>query len=62
VRLTVIEEDETSKTITCNVIVSLREKEVLLSDAVIEELGIEILSPKTGIWRFKGEEKLRRSV
>ena len=61
-RLTVIEEDETSKTITCNVIVSLREKEVLLSDAVIEELGIEILSPKTGIWRFKGEEKLRRSV
>jgi predicted aspartyl protease len=62
VRLTVIEEDETSKTITCNVIVSLREKEVLLSDAVVEELGIEILSPKTGIWRFKGEEKLRRSV
>jgi hypothetical protein len=40
VRLTVIEEDETSETITCNVIVSLREKEVLLSDAVIEELGI----------------------
>jgi len=62
VKLTVIEEDKTSKTIICNVIVSLQEKEILLSDAVIEELGIEILSPKTGIWRFKDEEKFRRSV
>ena len=31
---------------------------VLLSDAIIEELEIEILSPKTGLWRFKGESGL----
>lgn len=41
---------------------SLQEKEILLSDAVIEELEIEILSPKIGRWRFRGEEKSRRSV
>jgi len=62
VELTVIEDDRNSKTITCNVIISLHEREVLLSDAVIEELEIEILSPRTGLWRFKGEDKVRRSI
>ena len=62
VNLTVVEEDRNSKTITCNVIISLHENEVLLSDAVIEELEIEILSPRTGLWRFKGEDKVRKSV
>jgi len=62
VKLTIVEEDKTSKTVICNVVVSLQEKEILLSDAVIEELEIEILSPKTGRWRFRGEEKSRRSV
>jgi len=61
-RLTVVEEDAASKTITCNAVISLHEKEVLLSDAVIEEVGIEILSPKTGLWRFKGEGKVRKSL
>ena len=62
VELTVVEKDRSSKTIVCNVLVSLHEKEVLLSDAVIEELEIEILSPKTGIWRFRGEKRPRFSV
>jgi len=62
VKLTVIEPDRTSKTITCNVIISTHEKEILLSDAVIEELEIEILSPKTGLWRFKGETKIRKGL
>jgi len=61
VRLTVVEEDRTSKSVICNALISLHEREVLLSDAVIEELEIEILSPKTGLWRFKGEGKVRRS-
>ena len=61
VKLTVIEEDRTSKSIVCNALISLHEREVLLSDAVIEELEIEILSPKTGLWKFKGEDKVRRS-
>ena len=62
VKLTVLEDDRTSKTITCNAIISLHEREVLLSDAVIEELEIEILSPKTGVWRFRGEGKTRKTV
>ncbi len=43
-----------SESIVCNAIVSMHEREVLLSDALIEELKIEIISPKTGIWRFRG--------
>ncbi len=62
IELTVVEEDRTSKTIVCNAIISLHEKEVLLSDAVIEELEIEILSPRTGVWRFRGESKTRSSA
>jgi len=53
--VTVLAEGGRSKTVVCNAIVSLQEREVLLSDALIEELGIEIISPKTGIWRFKGK-------
>lgn len=34
----------------------------MLSDAVIEALEIEILSPKTGLWRFRGEGKVRESA
>ena len=37
------------------------EMEVLLSDALIEELGINIVKPKSGLWKFMGEEKLRKS-
>jgi hypothetical protein len=62
VRLTVLEEDRNSKTIMCNVLVSPLEREILLSDAVIEELEIEILSPKTGLWKFKGDDKVRRGI
>jgi len=62
VKLTVLEEDRVSKTIICNTIVSPYEKEVLLSDAVIEELEIEILFPKRGLWRFKGEKHTRESI
>lgn len=60
-RLKVVESDRSSKTLLCNALVSPIEREVLLSDAVIEELEIEILSPKTGLWRFKGEERVRKS-
>jgi len=62
VELTVVEEDRNSKSIVCNAIVTPHGEEVLLSDAVIEELEIEILSPRSGFWRFRGEDKVRRSV
>ncbi|MEM3506992.1 MAG: hypothetical protein QW589_02065 [Candidatus Bathyarchaeia archaeon] len=54
IELTVLAKNKASKNVRCNVIVSTHEKEVLLSDALIEELNIEIISPKTGIRRFKG--------
>ncbi|MBS7611802.1 hypothetical protein KEJ27_06300 [Candidatus Bathyarchaeota archaeon] len=60
--LNVAEVDRSSKTIRCNAIISTYEREILLSDAVIEELEIEILSPKVGLWRFRGEQKIRTSV
>jgi hypothetical protein len=41
--------------------VSLLEYEVLISDALAEELGIVILAPKTGLWRFRDEDKVRTS-
>jgi len=60
-KLQVLINGEVFKEIKCNTIISTFEKEVLLSDAVIEELEIEIISPKTGIWRFKGEKAKRKS-
>jgi hypothetical protein len=54
VEITVLAESGSSMGIRCNAIISTHEKEVLLSDASIEEAGIEIISPKTGVWRFKG--------
>ena len=48
--------DRETKAITCNVLINPRETEVLLSDAVLEELGIEILSPRSGVWRLRDDE------
>ncbi|MBS7610388.1 hypothetical protein KEJ19_07525 [Candidatus Bathyarchaeota archaeon] len=60
--LNVAEVDRSSKTIRYNAIISTYERQILLSDAVIEELEIEILSPKVGLWRFRGKQKIRTSV
>ncbi len=38
------------------------EYEVILSDALTEQLGIEIIKPRTGLWRLSGELKVRESV
>ncbi|HDI31369.1 MAG TPA: hypothetical protein ENF80_00980 [Thermofilum sp.] len=51
-KVSVLEEDRKPKWIEADVVVSPVEREVVLSDALIEELGIIILSPKRGHWRF----------
>lgn len=51
-----------TKPIRCRAIVSTHVNEVLLSDSTIEALQIQILSPKKGGWRFRGEEAVRPSV
>ena len=47
--------DREGPRITCNVIISPHEREVLLSDKVIEELGIQIMSAKSGRWRLRDD-------
>jgi len=39
--------------ITCNILVNPHVDEVLLSDYVIDELGIVVLSFRRGLWRHK---------
>ncbi len=38
------------------------EYEVILSDTLMEELEIELIKPRTGLWRLTGEEKSRPSA
>jgi hypothetical protein len=62
-RVVAIEPDRMSKEVVSDLVVSPVEKEVLMSDALIEELGIIILSPRSGLWRFSDDpvEKVRHS-
>lgn len=48
-----IEEDYESSWITCNVLISEHEDEVLISDYLTEEFGIQILHPRSGILEIK---------
>lgn len=59
----IVEEDCTSKELITDVVISPMEREVLLSDYIIGELGIVILNAYTGIWRFNNDplEKIRHS-
>jgi len=61
--VTVVEEDRTSKSVKADVVISPVEREILMSDALMEELGIVIVSPKSGLWKFIDDaaEKIRRS-
>jgi len=51
-RVSVVEPDRVSREVEADLVLSLVEREVLLSDALTEELGIIILSPRKGLWRF----------
>ncbi|MEZ0346161.1 MAG: hypothetical protein ABWK01_06395 [Infirmifilum sp.] len=59
----VVEEDRVSRSVRTDLVISLIEREVLMSDALIEELGIVILSPKRGLWRFSDDppQEVRQS-
>jgi hypothetical protein len=57
----VLTDDRVVGFIKCDAIISLLEYEVLISDALAEELGIVILALRTGLWRFKDENKVRTS-
>ncbi|MGC8849547.1 MAG: hypothetical protein ACP5K1_02210 [Candidatus Bathyarchaeia archaeon] len=37
------------------------EDEILLSDKLIDELGIELIKPGEGLWKLRGDKTLRKS-
>jgi len=51
-KVAVVEPDRTSGEVEADLVVSLIEREVLMSDALIGELGVDIVNPKAGLWRF----------
>ena len=61
VAVRVVVEDRASREVIANVLVNPFIDEVLISDALAEELGIQILYPRRGLWRFSDEDKVRGS-
>ncbi|MHA1710357.1 MAG: hypothetical protein ACTSXJ_11115 [Candidatus Baldrarchaeia archaeon] len=61
VEVRIVTEDRTSPWIKARAVMVPGEYEVLISDALIEAFEIEVLKPKSGIWKFKGETKTRES-
>ncbi|HDD45063.1 MAG TPA: hypothetical protein ENG63_09445 [Candidatus Desulfofervidus auxilii] len=57
----VLTEDTVSNPILVSAVIMEGEKEVLLSDKSISALQIVLEDAGKGIWRFKKEEKLRKS-
>ncbi len=55
-------EDKVTEWIKANAVSVPGEYEVILSDALTEQLGIEIVKPRTGLWRLSGEPGTRKSV
>ena len=62
-RVEVVEPDRASREVEADLVVSLLEREVLMSDALIGELGLVIINPKAGLWRFYDDPEgtIRRS-
>ncbi len=56
--------DNCVKTVVCDVVVSPIEDEVLISDQLAGELGIQILDIARGVWRLNTDppEVVRKSV
>lgn len=59
----VLTEDRRSKEVTCDAVISATEPEVLINDYLQEELEIEVIKARSGLWRFSDDPpgKLRRS-
>ena len=58
----VLTEDRVSEEILANALINPLAEEVLISDALAEELGIQILYPRRGIWKFADEDRARSSA
>jgi len=58
-RVALVEPDRVVGDVVADLVVSPVEREVLISDALGEELGIVILSLKRGLWRFEDDPQGR---
>ena len=60
----VVTEDRCSEWVRARAVSAPGEHEVLLSDKLLDALGLEIVRAGLGYWRFSGEEpgRVRRSV
>ena len=55
-------EDRVTGWVRSRAVTAIGEYEVLLNDRLVEEFGVEIVKPASGLWRFTGEVRLRASV
>ena len=64
VHVQVVEEDRSSEWVEARAVAVPGEYEVILSDKLLDVLGIEIVKAGLGHWRFSGEpiSRVRRSV
>ena len=62
VRVRVICDDKQSDPASCDLTISEVEREVILSDTLIDALSISLESPGSGHWKFYGEEAKRTSL
>lgn len=58
----VVTEDRSSREVVANLLVTPFIDEALISDCLAEELGIQVLYPKRGLWKFADEGRVRESV
>jgi hypothetical protein len=57
----VVTRDRVSREVLANALINPYIGEVLVSDSLTEELGIQILYPRRGVWKFVDEDVLRES-
>ena len=62
VEVKLVFEDRETPWLTARAVSVPGEYEVLISDALAEALGIEIVAPRSGLWRLSGDPTLRKSV
>jgi len=63
VNVQIVTEDRSSEEVPCNLIISEKEEEILVSDKLSSKLGIVLLDIGEGLWCFRDEigEKVRKS-
>jgi len=61
VTVQIVTEDRVSREVVANVLVNPYIDEVLVSDYLAEELQVQILYPRKGLWKFVDEDRVRES-